>query len=61
MTYYLSLVGENAEKFKEFSVYVIAYDYFSKKPFVVAILSAGLYFISRLWKDIVLKYKYYGK
>ncbi len=60
LTYYASLVTENAEKFREFSDYIIADAYFSKKPFVEAILSAGLHFISRLRDDSVLRYKYYG-
>ena len=43
LTYYASLVTENAKKFKEFSDYMVADAYFSKKPFVDAILSAGLH------------------
>jgi hypothetical protein len=61
LTYYASLVAENAEKFKEFSDYIIADAYFSKKPFVDIILLVGLHFISRLRDDSVLKYKYYGE
>ncbi len=61
LTYYASLVTENAEKFKEFSYYIIADAYFSKKPFVDAMLSVGLHLISRLRDDSVLKYKYYGE
>ena len=34
LTYYASLVTENAKEFKEFSDYVVADAYFSKKPFV---------------------------
>jgi hypothetical protein len=61
LTYYASLVAENAEKFKEFSDYIIADAYFSKKPFIDIILLVGLHFISRLRDDSVLKYKYYGE
>jgi hypothetical protein len=61
LTYYASLVAENAEKFKEFSDYIIADAYFSKKPFVDIILLVGLHFISRLRDDSVLRYKYYGE
>lgn len=61
LTYYASLVTENAEKFKEFSYYIIADAYFSKKPFVDAMLSVRLHLISRLRDDSVLKYKYYGE
>jgi len=48
LTYYASLVTENAKKFKEFSDYIVADAYFSKNPFVEAILSKTLHFISRL-------------
>ena len=61
LTYYASLVTENAQKFKEFSDYMVADAYFSKKPFVDAIHCCGLHFISRLRDDSVLKYKYTGK
>jgi hypothetical protein len=61
LTYYASLVTGNAKKFKEFSDYIVADAYFSKKPFVDAILSVGLHFISRLRDDSVLRYKYYGE
>jgi hypothetical protein len=61
LTYYASLVTGNAEKFKEFSHYMVADAYFSKKPFVDKILSAGMHLISRLRDDSVLRYKYYGE
>lgn len=61
LTYYASLVTDNAKKFKEFSKFLIADAYFSKKPFVDAVLSADLHLISRLRGDSVLKYKYYGE
>ena len=61
LTYYASLVTVNAKKFREFSDYIVADAYFSKKPFVEAILSVGLHFISRLRDDSVLRYKYYGE
>jgi hypothetical protein len=61
LTYYASLVKENAKKFKDFSDYMVADAYFSKRPFVDAVLSSGLHFISRLRDDSVLKYKYTGE
>jgi hypothetical protein len=60
LTYYASIVTDNATKFKEFSDYTVADAYFSKSPFVNAVLSSGLHFISRLRDDSVLKYKYTG-
>jgi hypothetical protein len=61
LTHYASLVAENAKKFKEFSVYMVADAYFSKKPVVDVILLSELHFISRLRDDSVLKYKYTGE
>jgi hypothetical protein len=61
LTYYASLVAENAEKFKEFSDFMVADAYFSKRPFVDVIISSGLHFISRLRDDSVLKYKFTGE
>jgi hypothetical protein len=61
LSYYANLVVENAKKFKEFSGYMVADAYFSKKPVVDPILSAGLHFISRLRDDSVLMYKYHGQ
>jgi hypothetical protein len=61
LTHYASLVTENAEKFKEFSKYMIADAYFSKRPFVEAVLSTEMHFISRLRDDSVLKYKFTGE
>ena len=60
LTYYAGLVSDNANKFKEFSDYMVADAYFSKKPFADAILSSGLHFISRLRDDSVLKYRFIG-
>jgi hypothetical protein len=61
LSHYASLVIDNAKKFKEFSDYIVADAFFSKKPFVDAVLSAGLHFISRLRDDSILKYKYKGE
>ena len=61
LTYYASLVAENAAKFKEFSVYMVADAYFSKKPVVDSTISSNLHLISRLRDDSVLMYKYTGE
>ena len=60
-TYYASIVTDNANKFKGFSDYMVADAYFSKKPFVEAMLAAGLNLISRLRDDSVLKHKFTGE
>lgn len=54
LAHYASLVAGNAKEFKEFSDYIIADAYFSKKPFADSVLSAGLHFISRLRDDSVI-------
>jgi len=61
LTYYASLVTDNATKFKEYSDYIVADAYFSKLPFVKSVMSASLHLISRLRDDSVLMYKYRGK
>ncbi|MGV8137009.1 MAG: transposase [Mangrovibacterium sp.] len=61
LTYYASLVTGYAAEFREFSGYIVADAYFSRLPFVEAILSCGMHFISRLRDDSVLRYKYDGK
>jgi len=60
LSYYANLVVENVEKFKAFSIYMVADAYFSKKPVVDKFIEAGLQFISRLRDDSVLFYKYKG-
>jgi len=61
LTYYASLVSENAEKFKGFSKYVLADAYFAKRPFVEAVLSVDMHLISRLRDDSILKYRFTGE
>jgi len=61
LSYYANLVVENAEKFKEFTEYMVDDAYFSKKPFADAVSIAGMRFISRLRDYSVLKYKYTGE
>jgi len=58
LSYYGSLVIENAAKFKEITEYIVADAYFSKKPFVDAVIEGKLHLISRLRDDSVLLYKY---
>ncbi len=60
LAHYASLVTENAAQFKEFSNYIVADAYFSKRPFVEAVLSTGMHFISRLRDDSVLKFRFTG-
>ena len=61
LSYYGSLVIENTAKFKQITEYIVADAYFSKKPFVDAVIEGKLHLISRLRDDSVLLYKYKGK
>lgn len=61
LSYYANLVFENAKSFKEFSTYIVADAYFSKKGFVDKVLEGKMHLISRLRDDSVLQYKYKGK
>jgi len=61
LSHYSSLVTENAKQFIEFSNYLVADAFFSKRPFVIDVLSTGMHFISRLRDDSVLKYKFTGE
>jgi Transposase DDE domain. len=60
LSHYGKLVVENAKHWKEYSQYVLADAYFSKKPFVEQVLSVGMHLISRLRDDADLKYIYTG-
>lgn len=61
LSHYVSLVTNNAKRLKEISNCMVSDAYFSKNPIVDALRKSGLYFISRLRNDSVLKYKYMGK
>jgi hypothetical protein len=61
LSYYASLVRENAASFKEYSNYALADAYFAKSPFVDAVLSTGMHLISRLRDDSVLKFRFTGE
>ena len=58
--HYASLVIKNAMQFKKISQYLLADAYFSKAPFLEAVLASGMQLISRLRDDSVLYYKYKG-
>lgn len=61
LSHYASLVSENAKTFKEFSPYLLADAYFSKKPFLDSVIESGMHLISRLRDDSVLFFKYTGE
>lgn len=60
LSFYASIIVENAAAFKEISDYFVADAFFSKKPFVDKVLEAAMHLISRLRDDSVLMYLYHG-
>lgn len=58
--HYGDLVTKNAMGFKKISQYLLADAYFSKAPFLAAVLASEMHLISRLRDDSVLYYKYRG-
>jgi len=60
LAYYAALVRFRSEELKKVSDYLAADAYFSRTPFVNAVLESGLDLISRLRDDGVLFYPYVG-
>lgn len=60
LSHYGSLVAKHAEHWLNFSKYLLADAYFSKKPFVDQVLQSDMHLISRLRDDADLKYLYTG-
>jgi len=60
LSHYGGLVQENASKWKEFSNYLLADAFFSKKPFVDQVVKSDMHLICRLRDDADLKYLYDG-
>ena len=60
LSHYGKLVVEHADKWTDFSKYMLADAFFSKKPFVDKVLEAGMHLISRIRDDADLKYMYRG-
>jgi len=60
LAHYGNLVVKHANQWIEFSKYILADAYFSKKPFVDQVLKADMHLISRIRDDADLKYIYRG-
>lgn len=60
LEHYGSLIIDNAIELKKISHYIIADAYFSKTPFVQAVVKSKMFFISRLRDDSNLRYLYHG-
>ncbi len=60
LAYYAALVRFRAEDLQKVSNYLACDAYFSRTPFVNAVLESGLHLISRLRDDGVLFYPYVG-
>jgi hypothetical protein len=60
LSHYGKLVVKYAGQWKDFSKYMLADAFFSKKPFVDQVLEADMHLISRIRDDADLKYIYGG-
>lgn len=60
LDYYSALVCTHAESIKTVSDYLVVDAYFSKRPFVDAVIDSDLQLISRFRDDVVLFYPYVG-
>jgi Transposase DDE domain. len=60
LSHYGGLVQENASNWKEFSNYLLADAFFSKKTFVDQVVNSGMHLVCRLRDDADLKYLYDG-
>ncbi len=60
LSHYGSLVVKHAKEWLDFSKYLLADAYFSKKPFIDLVMDASMHLISRLRDDADLKYLYKG-
>ena len=60
LSFYASLITQEAAELKKLSQYIVADAYFSKLPFVKAVSQAKMFFITRLRSDSNLRYIYNG-
>lgn len=56
LTHYASLITEQAEQLRELSTTLVADAYFSKKPFVDAVVAQNMRLISKFRQDVRLNY-----
>jgi len=60
LTFYTRLICQRKEKLQALSRYVAVDAYFARQPFIQALTENGFEVVTRLRKDIRLRYLYYG-
>ena len=60
LDYYADIIEQRAEELRGISKYVVADAYFSRNPFVQRVVDAGFHLVSRLRKNVSLRYFYSG-
>jgi len=60
LDYYADIIEQRADELSQVSKYVVADAYFSRNPFIQRVVDAGFHLISRLRKNVSLRYFYSG-
>lgn len=61
LDYYADIIEQRADELRKVSKYVVADAYFSRNPFIKRVRSAGFHLVSRLRKNVSLRYFYTGE
>ena len=60
LDYYADIIEQRKEELLKVSKYVVADAYFSRNPFIRRVVDAGFHLVSRLRKNVCLRYFYSG-
>lgn len=60
LDYYADIIEQRADELRQVSKYVVADAYFSRNPFIQRVVDAGFHLVSRLRKNVSLRYFYNG-
>jgi hypothetical protein len=60
LEYYADILEQRAEELQGVSKYLVCDAYFSRNPFIKRVVAAGFHLVSRLRKNVVLRYYYTG-
>lgn len=60
LDYYADIIEQRKEELLKISKYVVADAYFSRNPFIRRVVDAGFHVVSRLRKNVCLRYFYHG-
>ncbi|MBC6992709.1 transposase, partial [Lewinella lacunae] len=60
LDYYAEILEQRADELLQISKYVVVDAYFSRNPFIQRVVNAGFHVVSRLRKNVSLRYYYSG-